>query len=273
MSQLNCYIFLLYFPSLIFFIGHQPTPFEAGKELIENWPYEDKPHVVMDAAFGSLKMASVCSEKGFLFSLSTNSGVQEKWLWDCLKSGLCYREGRVHRNENGVIASVYYDNKAHCILTNAWKQPNGGRLSSGEDEDKESGDEEEEISEEVDNNEEGGESMSEDEVSDVRKKKKMRQDEYEGAEWVVTRILERKEKSTGTTYKTMWSTEEETWENFSSFVDVGVVSQHFLQFATENDWMTGFRPWSLQKLREMCVSLGYSKCMFFFSQFFFFFFF
>ena len=218
---------------------------------------------MLDAAFGSLQLGSYLSSKGFLWTMGVNTYSQEKWIWDNLKAFLIKGEGRVIINREGVLASIFLDNKAHAVFSNSWiKRENTGQEEEllAELESDEEIDKDEDEKNDSDNDKRGSSSDGE-----------QVQDKHEGAEWVVTRIEARKQQKGIWKYKTIWSTDEVTWETFGSFIDLGVVSQEFLQFANENDWKCGFQSWSMQKIKDFCSKMGISRSMYtslFFSFFF-----
>jgi hypothetical protein len=63
-------------PTFIFSLEHEPTPKEAALELVQRWNDVRKPHLVLDAAFGSLSLGSTLTELGFLWSMGANRGTQ-----------------------------------------------------------------------------------------------------------------------------------------------------------------------------------------------------
>lgn len=203
----------------------------------------------MDAAFGSLKMGYYLKSEGFLFTLSMNQGTQIPWMWHFLKKGLCKQEGRVMVNSDGILASLFYDNKCHTVITNAWQSEIMEESENDDDEEEKSdnnifGDDENE--EETQSIEGIGSNNS-----DIEK-------EYE-----VREILGQKNDVVGVLYKTLWSDGQTSTEPFSSFVDIGQTSQIFLQFANARDWENGLKRFSQEKLKQMCAAEGKSRSMFF----------
>lgn len=233
---------------MIFFLGHQPTPQEAALELIQDWDIVHKPHIILDAAFGSLQLGEKFQEANFLFTMGVNRARKEGWLFGLMEKHLCKGEGRVMVNKDKIKASVFFDNKMHCVITNAWKE-NGGDDDEMSEESEESEENEDEIDEEESNNN-GDDDDNDDnnEGNDV--------EDHPGAEWEIIEVNKRMMKGKITYFNVLWSTEEETWEIFSSFVDETRVSQAFLQFANESDWNEGLNKWNVEKLKKLCISLG-----------------
>lgn len=187
--------------------------------------------------------------------MSVNQQNQTRWLWSEMSKNICKGEGRVMMNKDGVVASLFSDSKNHTVYSNSWKKTSSNRPTIQQSEAK---------SDHQNSQNESSESESESDRSG---------DEKEGAEWEVKKILERKKEGKGYKYKTLWSTEETTWEIFSSFVDEERFSQPFFQFATETDWNCGLVTFSQQKLKCIATFLGLSRCMYFFETFFYLFFF
>lgn len=222
-------------------IDHQVTPIEAAKELLLFEGLLERPHIILDAAFGSQKLGKFLSDHGYLYTMGVNRHIQDKWLWEEMKSGLCRGEGRVMLNNSGMIASLYYDNEDHSVFTNSWqKKTNIVTLHQGTDSHNASSSSEE-SSEEEDNN--GSDNISELEES-------------------VRNIIKRKQSGNRILYKVAWSRGDTTWEPFSAFVDSDKICQEFIQYATEVDWRTGFALYKTDELKEIAKSLPVSRCMY-----------
>jgi hypothetical protein len=144
----DTYFFILFFRGHLLKqknLGHQPTPREAAKELIDGWNTEFKPHMVLDAAFGSLELGKFLHNKGYIYTMGVNTGNQNKLPWDEMKKGLAYQEGRVMKNKDGVLASIFMDNKHHTVFTTGWE------MDEEEQEEEEENEEENKKSSESDN--------------------------------------------------------------------------------------------------------------------------
>lgn len=238
----------------IFFLGHQPTPKEAAKELVSTLNITERSHLILDAAFGSLDLGKFYSDAGYLYTMSVNKQSQTRWLWAEMSKNICTGEGRVMMNKNGVVASLFSDSKNHTVYTNSWKiassNDDSGQISSSESRSDRS-------------ESEGDEKESGDDISEG----------HEGAEVVVKKILEKRGAGPTAKYRTQWATDEITWETFSSFVDEDRFCQPFFQFATEADWKDGLQTFPQLKLKNMAIFLGVARSMYFFtlsSNFFFF---
>lgn len=238
----------------IFFLGHQPTPKEAAKELVSTLNITERSHLILDAAFGSLDLGKFYSDAGYLYTMSVNKQNQTRWLWAEMSKNICTGEGRVMMNKNGVVASLFSDSKNHTVYSNSWKiassNDDSGQISSSESRSDRS-------------ESEGDENESGDDISEG----------HEGAEAVVKKILEKRGAGPTAKYRTQWATDEITWETFSSFVDEDRFAQPFFQFATEADWKDGLQTFTQPKLKNMANFLGVARSMYFFtlsSNFFFF---
>lgn len=223
--------------------GHQPTPKEAAKELITLPGTVQKSHIIMDAAFGSLELGIFFTEQGYLWTMSVNKQTQTKWLWEEMAKNICKGEGRVMMNKDGVVASLFSDNSNHTVYSNSWKKqaPADSQL--------------------LQNRPNDSNNSNESDDSDLETTAQEHRNEHQGAEWEVSKILDRKLRGNILVYNTLWSTEETTWEIFSSFIDEDRFSQAFLQFANERDWMVGFSGFKLEKLKKICTFLGISRSM------------
>lgn len=244
-------MFFIFHPTFIFCLEHEPTPKEAALELVQRWNDVRRPHLVLDAAFGSLSLGSTLTELGFLWSMGANRGTQLPWIWPCMENNLCKGEGRVMMNKDGVIANLFLDNKAHTLFTNSW-QLTGVEEVMSEGEHSES---KEESSDKTDVRSEG-------EVQRGKEK------DLRSEEWEVTSIDERKVRNHRVLYKTCWSGDVYTWEPFGSFVDLDRISAIFLTFSDANDWRNGFKGFNTDKLKAMCNSVGISRSMSIFFTFF-----
>lgn len=195
----------------------------------------------MDAAFGCLEVINAAKAKGIKTTASINTGTQSPMFWKWMKWGLANGEGRVFCNRENIIASIHFDNKAHCVFTNSFKIS----ASVGENE----------IKIPLD-----GMEVESTETPNVEAIQKANNSEQE---WQVIEISKRKKEQGIQLYKTKWSTGEVTWEKFSCFVDAARVSLPFIYFAQKKDWEDGFASWTVQKLKEICTNLGISRCMLF----------
>lgn len=184
--------------------------------------------------------------------MGANRQTQCNWLWPFMESGLCKGEGRVLMNNDGVVASLFSDNKCHTVFSNSWTQ-------QGKNNDKLS-----ELSEEsrnmIDNGDDDDDDNDDNESSESEEGKEQEENDLQ-KEWVVEKIQNRKDRAGTIYYQTLWSSTEVTWENFSSFVDEGQISQAFLQFANQGDWITGLNSFTVDTLRKICNMIGKSRCM------------
>jgi hypothetical protein len=222
-------------------------------ELVENFSRPERPHIIMDAAFGSMALGGVLSGKGFTFTMGINRARKDGWLFNEMERFLSRGEGRVMVNKDGVAASLFYDNKMHTVLTTAWmkqrendsgESDNEGRIESENEENNS------EMSGSVEDIEEEVEGEEDEEV------------EHPGAEWVIATIQTRKKaKNKGFVYEVLWSTDETTWEPFCNLVDDNNINQSFIQFANEDDWKEGFSEWTLKRLHTLCAAYGISRSM------------
>jgi len=102
------------------------SPVESFKAMLQRWPEDQvRPHIVGDAAFGSLDMMSCVAEWGGTATLSC--GINNcAWLWDLLSTDLPPATWRCAVNEDSIIASVHVatddrGNKGHQqILASGW---------------------------------------------------------------------------------------------------------------------------------------------------------
>jgi hypothetical protein len=103
--------------------------------VLERWNLTKKPHILLDAAFGSMDQALQLKKMGFCFTMGMNRGNQLPWLWPFMEDDLCKGEGRVMMNKDGILASIHMDNKAHTVLTNSWKVLANRRDDDDDDDD------------------------------------------------------------------------------------------------------------------------------------------
>lgn len=142
-------------------------------------------------------------------------------------------------NNQQIIASSFNDTSHHKVLTNSWRVI----------------DEEEQSSENLEDNVEGNvDNLSEEQEQDSNSPEI-------SEEWKVTKITRWKMKNNTREYKTLWSTNEVTWEPFSCFVDVGRINQAFLQKAKSDDWEAGLATFSQKKLIALCKAEGKSNSL------------
>jgi hypothetical protein len=80
---------------------------QAATRIIERGIYPKNTNIVMDAAFGSLEIIEKAATKGINITASVNTGVQQKWFWDLMRTGLSDGEGRVMANGKGITASIF----------------------------------------------------------------------------------------------------------------------------------------------------------------------
>lgn len=207
--------------------------------------------MIMDAAFGSLEFGQFLSSKGYKFTLGMNRGRKDGWIYDILENGLIKGEGRVAINSKGIIASLYSDNKAHTVITTAWKETGTNTTQQHQRSTEEESDDDHSSNVSDDNS-----LGSEERVSNRREN----ESDHPGAEWTVVKILERRTtKSRAFQYKVLWSTDETTWEPFYCFVDSKDVSLPLIQFAQEEDWINGFSGMTLPNLQTLCGNRGLTR--------------
>jgi hypothetical protein len=99
---------------LPFVLDHEPylrvggaAPQQAMYNLLDRWPAQlNKPHIIGDAAFGSLETLKIIEQKGFYATLSVPNN-QPAWLWNALEYAVPADHWRYVRNNQGWIASVH----------------------------------------------------------------------------------------------------------------------------------------------------------------------
>ena len=125
----------------------------------------------------------VLLNRGFTFTMGINRSRKDGWIFDQMERFLSRGEGRVLLNKDGVAASLFYDNKMHAVITNAWKieTVNDG-VESNIEEECESKSEDNDIDMSKSNN------KSVEEVNIVQ----WEQEEHPGTEWVITNVLKYK---------------------------------------------------------------------------------
>jgi len=76
-----------YIPYILDLLPHlelnDMAPMEALKLAMQRWPYERKPHIVADAAFGSIEMLEKITTWGGSATLSCPQTVMP-WIWELL---------------------------------------------------------------------------------------------------------------------------------------------------------------------------------------------
>lgn len=164
------------------------------------------------------------------------------WLWSELKYDLSNGEGRTMINHNGVVANIFCDNALHSVITNAWKLTKNIQESS-----KSQG---EKIS-----------SISTNNKDDIDERSSRSSEYNEEGETRVLDITDRKTVSDNFQYKTHWSDGDETWAEFSSFIDIDRVCLPFIQYAKKEDWEQGLMKFSQAKLQKMAISRGVQRSM------------
>jgi hypothetical protein len=222
-------------------------------EFINRWTCVSRPTITLDAAFGGLDLAKFLQTEGFTFLISVNQHVQNKFFWAEMKYALANGQGRVMVNRDDIIASIFFDNNFHTVLTNNWYlDENSGNNTIMIDQ------VDDEICLSLSNNSSIEDSTSSS-ISDEG------ENDHPGVvEYAVDRILCRKKISDYYHYQTLWSTGETTHVPFSCFVDEDRVSLAFIQYAVESDWNTGFQHFTKLKLQRICTFRGISKSMSFF---------
>jgi hypothetical protein len=79
--------FVCYF-WIVILIDNEVTPYKAASKIIKRCNFINKPVLIMDAAFGSLKLIHLCQEEKIPAILSVNTGVQNKLFWEWMSYDL-----------------------------------------------------------------------------------------------------------------------------------------------------------------------------------------
>ena len=124
-----------------------------------------------------------------MFTMGINRARKEGWIFEQMGRHLCRGEGRVMGDKNGVLASIFYDNKMHSVITNAWKkqQQKGDDRYNRNNEETVISMEERESESGIDSESEGGQEYEE------------REDEtdHPGAEWAISKIWQGRKNQEG----------------------------------------------------------------------------